>query len=305
VHRSEHRHRRRHRGHHGSHRHRRHHRDDRRRHRVHHGLRRVHHVRRRVHRDRWDEPNGPASHPGWGEGACYRGWDGVRPDRVPDEDRPDPEPVGHRRHLHLRRGRDAGPRLGGVRRHPVRDAKRGVRPVLHSNRGCCRRAGHAGRASVHRDAAPEPDVPGVSRPGLLRPGLLAQREPGCSWEQPVSVHSAPGRSRRASTGPEPAQRGAGPGSELPSVRAWAVHRAWHRWTVLPEHLHCWWIPVRGGLRPVLPVMVYRPGRCLRRLLTALRCYRWGRPVLGRTGEVAGPRGPQRSTTQILRTRLAH
>ena len=296
MHRSEHRHRRRHhRDHRGSHRHRRRHRDDRR-HRVHRDRRRVHRERRRVHRDRWAWPSVPASHRGWGEEACCRGWDEVRLDPVRDGDRPDLGPDDrHRPRCH--RHRDADLSRDGLHLVPGRDAK-AVRRVLHSNRGCYRPAVRAGRAWVHRDVRPEPDVTGEPQPELLlrrRPGPPALRERENSWPVlPVRVHW---ERVRASTGPEPAQRGAEPGLPWAQGPA-AVHRAWRRWTALPEHLHCWWVPVPGVLRPALPVMVVRPGRCLRRMLIALRRYRRGRPSLGRTGEVAGPRGPQRSTTQI-------
>lgn len=302
MHRSEHRHRHRHRrhlGHRDSHRHRRRHRDDRRHRRVHRGRRRVHHERHRGHRGHWVEPSVPASHPGWGEEACYRGWDEVRPDPVRDGDRPDLGPDDrHRLPRHLRR--DAVPSRDGLHPVPVRDAKRAVRRVLHSNKGCCRPAVRADRAWGHRDVRPEPDVTGVPETGLLlRPGLRAQREPVCSWPVPVLPVRVHWEQGRAPTGPVPAQRGAEPGSELPSAQgSAAVHRAWRRWTVLPEHLHCWWIPVPDARRPVLPVMIVRPGQCLRRMLIALRRYRRGRPSRGRTGVVAGPRGPQRSTTQI-------
>ena len=157
-----HRHRRRERRRRGIHR-RRHPDDHRERHRDDPDVRR--HLAR-------DERNEQALHPGSGEEAWSRGWDGVRPDlqadevhpgREPDGDRPDPEPDENRPGLHP----DA------VRREPdeVPDARREPRST-----GCYRREVPSVPDAVRR-ALRRWTVPPEPR-GLPVPMLREQPEPG-------------------------------------------------------------------------------------------------------------------------------
>jgi hypothetical protein len=143
----------------------------------------------RRHRAR-DERNEQALHPGSGEEAWSRGWDGVRPDlqadevhpgREPDGDRPDPEPD----EVHPGREPDGdrpdpepdenrpGLRPDAVRREPdeVPDARRVPRST-----GCYRREVPSVPDAVRR-ALRRWTVPPEPR-GLPVPMLREQPEPG-------------------------------------------------------------------------------------------------------------------------------
>jgi hypothetical protein len=279
VHRSELR-RRHHLGRRGIHRRRlRVHRDRHRHRRVRHGHRRAHRGHRRVHPDRRDAPNGPASHRDWGEGACCRGWGEDRPDLGWD--------ARHRR----RRLRGAGRRPDADRRRRAVDEARGARPERLSSRGCYRRAGHADRAWGRGppDVSPVPGALPVGPPTQqLLPGPRERQGPGAAVQAGSAAGSVPERAARA----------------WPSLRVQpgAVRRAWRRWTATtepgPGWLHRSTRAPTGpahGCRQALLLMVLPENV---RLMMVLRRCRMERPSRGRTGVVAGPRGPLRSTTRI-------